>query len=180
MESANLVLRTVNAVAGGTIQAMFTWNNIDLRTVLGDMYDRYDKFNLILDGMASQRTADNLGVTDNDLMLNITISGLPFINQTYDTSKNLNTSRAILAPIRFIRSSVFSFDYDGGYFITFGKSQEVCNITIQLTRLDNSGIGSASVFPHCVYYFHIVGIPNSDNKQLTPPERMDNNRGFLK
>ncbi len=180
MENANLVLRTVNAVSGGTIRAINTWNNIDLRALLGDMYDRYDKFNLILDGIASQRTAADLGVVDDDIMLNITISGLPFINQTYDAGRNINTSRAILAPIRFMRNTIFSYDYNGGYFITFGKSQDVCNITIQLTRLDNSGIGSASVFPHCVYYFHIIGVPNSDNKQLTPPERMDNNRGFLK
>ena len=24
-----------------------TWTNINLRTVLGDMYDKYDKFNLV-------------------------------------------------------------------------------------------------------------------------------------
>ena len=113
-------------------------------------------------------------------MLNINVSGLPFINQTYDASKNLNTSRAILAPIRFIRDSVATYDYSGVYYLTFGKSQEVCYITISLTRMDNNPLNSPSPLPHCNYYFHIVGIPNSDNKQLTPPERMDNNRGFLK
>lgn len=180
MESANLTLRTVDGVVNDTArQSSFTWA-IDLRTLLGDMYNRYDRFNLILDGVSTLLVASDFGNTANDTMLNIIVSGLPFINQTYDTTKNLNTTRAILAPVRFIRNSVAIYDYSGNYYLTFGKSQEVCYITISLTRMDNNPFSSPSPLPHCNYYFHIVGIPNSDNKQLTPPERMDNNRGFLK
>ena len=180
MESANLTLRTVDGVVNDTArQSSFTWT-IDLRTLLGDMYNRYDRFNLILDGVSTLLVASDFGNTANDTMLNIIVSGLPFINQTYDTTKNLNTTRAILAPVRFIRNSVAIYDYSGNYYLTFGKSQEVCYITISLTRMDNNPLNSPSPLPHCNYYFHIVGIPNSDNKQLTPPERMDNNRGFLK
>ncbi len=179
MESANLVLRTVDGVINDSRQTSITWA-IDLRTLLGDMYDRYDKFNLILDGVSILSTVNTFGATQNDLMLNINISGLPFINQTYDVRRNINTYRAILAPIKFVKDNSLSYDYSGEYFLTFGKSQDICNLRIDLNRIDNGDIFGTSALPHCNYYFHIIGIPNSDNKQLTPPERMDNNRGFLK
>ena len=47
MESAILVLKGVNAVdsANNTVEV---WNNINLRVLLGDLYDKYDRFKLSL------------------------------------------------------------------------------------------------------------------------------------
>ena len=45
--NASLVLSTTTS-SNNTSRTSFTWNNIDLRMLLGDMYDKYDRFNLCL------------------------------------------------------------------------------------------------------------------------------------
>ena len=54
-ENASLVLNSVNASSTNSIKTSFTWANINLRSLLGDMYDRYDRFNLCLNTIAFNR-----------------------------------------------------------------------------------------------------------------------------
>ena len=54
----------------------YTWKNINLRTVLGPMYDKYDVFNLNLKFIASSQTPTALGADSSNVIINI--SGLPF------------------------------------------------------------------------------------------------------
>jgi hypothetical protein len=54
LQIASLVLRSSDLTPGAsnqygssdTYQLIQTWNNINLRTLLGDMYDKYDLFNI--------------------------------------------------------------------------------------------------------------------------------------
>ena len=170
---ANLVLKSYEisstpSVVGytNTKRTLMVWNNINLRTLLGDMYDKYDTFNLCLNSISSGGPADNLGPnygnSDIDNLHHIVnISGLPFINQTYSQSSCRNGSSAFLGVFTYPSSttSVGYRVYNDSGILTFGKSQEQCNISITLTLvLDVTDPDTLNSFPNTVFSFSIVGV----------------------
>jgi hypothetical protein len=98
--STRLVLKNTDLTANSTTnigqcdqyRQNFTWFNINLRTLLGDQYDQYDYFNMSLVSMScSAASATNQGTVD-DKTVYLKLSGLPFINQTYDQKRGNNGS----------------------------------------------------------------------------------------
>jgi hypothetical protein len=77
-----------------------TWHNINLRTILGDMWDKYDLFNLSLVELCTSKceTIDD----PDDLSLKIMISGLPFVNTGYDVATAHLTNKTLLTTLKFI------------------------------------------------------------------------------
>ena len=101
-QHAQLVLRTSdintnesNIGVSNTTNSILLWKNINLRTVLGDMYNKYDLFNLSLKYIGSSDLDPVFSDIDNSNII-ININGLPFINQTYNHSRFCNTSNAVL------------------------------------------------------------------------------------
>ena len=102
-QHAQLVLRgsdipAVENSAGFTTTTTnfnFTWENINFRTVLGDMYDKYDIFNLTVTYIATSKLSVVFADADNTNVI-MNISGLPFIKQTYNQSRFCNGTSAVL------------------------------------------------------------------------------------
>lgn len=112
-----------------------TWNNINLRQVLGDMYDEYEEFNLVLKQVASNQSNSKFeGLPFNSRGVYIRLSGLPFINSTYDVVTRNNRPGAILGafniPVAGWVTQLFS-----DMAVTFGKSQFLCDLTIDLCEI---------------------------------------------
>ena len=180
MENATLVLRT-NDSTSSNYNTVNTWSNINLRNLLGFMYDKYEKFNLCLVNISTGTSIATLGNTTDDLNVSVNISGLPFINQTYNVASGNNTSSATITTFQFVRSNCVNQYFYGNNFITFGKAQDMSNITITLNKVaSNSTPSTGPYFPNQTYIFSIVGIPNSSDSLLTPQSRIDNNTGKLK
>ena len=103
-QTASLVLKTSDltlnsSTSTGTVDqygTSFTWNNINLRVLLGDMYDQYDRFNLNLNTIATG-FADVIGATTNDRCTYVTIGGLPWTNITYNQTANSNLNSTVIA-----------------------------------------------------------------------------------
>jgi hypothetical protein len=79
LESAQLVLRS-NTVASGPDNVrnyLVTWRNVNLRQVLGTMYDKYKLFKICLTSFGNTNTGLT-GVTNSDRSLQIVMSGLNF------------------------------------------------------------------------------------------------------
>ena len=95
MENTTLVLKTVDS-SSSLSNSVNTWNNINLRNLLGNMYDKYEKFNLCLVNISTGASNNTLGTSTDDLNVSVNISGLPFINQTYNTSTGNNTNTATI------------------------------------------------------------------------------------
>lgn len=170
---ATLVLRgfDISSTASATgvtnqKRTQMTWNNINLRTVLGDMYDKYDTFNLCLNSVSCGTTEENLGPNYGDSDIDnlqhlINISGLPFINQTYSQKNSCNTNSAVLGTFLYPSSTttVGYRVYNDSGVLTFGKSQEQCNISITLTRVfDGADPDSLYSFPKTTFIFSILGV----------------------
>ena len=179
MENATLVLKVKDATSN-TPNTLNTWNNISLRNVLGPMYYKYDKFNLCLVNISTGQSNAALGNTIDDLNVCVNVSGLPFINQTYNVASGNMTSSTCITTFQFVRGSCVNQYFYGNNYFTFGKSQDLCNITIALVKVSDytsSLNGAGQTYPNVTYIFSIIGIPNDDS--IKPPVRMDRNTGHI-
>lgn len=157
IESAQLILNTNNAITNADITS-FTWSNINLRNALGDMYGKYDLFNLNLNSIAHDNIATGFSLTDSDRQALIRVSGLPFLNVTYNSTKQ---SSVIIGNYTYPTSGLFQRDYPNISYATFGKNQELCNITIDMVKIADLSLckpASTRTFPELVFWFSITGI----------------------
>ena len=241
LQNASLVLSTNNGTANNN-RTSITWNNINLRTLLGDMYEKSDLFNLCLNSVSSGATLNNVykGPTDSNVLMRV--SGLPFINSTYNigSSYNVKTNYCTIASFNFgnvtvipgstvlgsiaalssvltvpsgtvllVGSTIQFYDANlagwntktiistatattynlnsiigavavaanttitilpitstsqnlsGSNMATFGKTQDVCSISIDYLRLSDLAQPETSAnnnFPHTTFIFDIFGI----------------------
>jgi hypothetical protein len=174
-ETASLVLRssdlTINAsTAVGTANVngtQLTWNNINLRTLLGDLYDKYDRFNLSLNTIATS-ISQAIGATADDRCTYITLSGLPWTNNTYRQSSGFNTNETVIGSCVWISGGQTTQYFYSNNTTTFGKNQDICNITITLYKIsDNARPISVNAFPNMIYIFDITGVDEYRIKDVT-------------
>ena len=100
LKNCSLVLNTYNATAN-TAKTSFTWSNINLRTLLGDMFDKYETFNLCLNTIHTSVPTALYALNTDDSNVFIKVSGLPFINNTYDVKGGNNTNASVIATYQF-------------------------------------------------------------------------------
>ena len=175
--SVRLVLRTSDLDIDGNQDEFgtnFTWTNINLRSLLGDLYNQYDYFNISLVSVSLSRcnALDAATATDDDYEnrnVLIKISGLPFINQTYDTLRKNNGTYATVAPLNIPTTAITTnqFYNNSANVITFNKSQDLCNFNIAFFRvLDDTkpSLDADTENPNFVFIFVITGIDQADNQ----------------
>jgi hypothetical protein len=181
LQMASLVLRSSDLGTAGTSsqygssdvkRLTQTWNNINLRTLLGDMYDKYDLFNICLNTITTAQAAA-IGSSTDDRNVIVKLSGLPFINQTYSVLQGCNTSVCPISSFLFaMNASATQLFYSNNCY-TFGKSQQSCNITIQYGRVIDDALPTTTVvFPNVVFIFDIVGIPKENLTNSSTQERI--------
>ena len=112
-ELACLVLKTNVLTTNGTTNAFgsgnstltsFTWTNINLRILLGDMFDKYDRYLLLLQNI-SQSNAGAIATSDDKAIL-INMNGLSFVNSTYIQKLQSNSGALVVCPFIFVASNV--------------------------------------------------------------------------
>ena len=176
IQSAKLILRSCDATPiGGNLpltitpnNLSFVWYNINLRTLLGDMYDKYDLFNLCLNTVSTSIGEADFGADDNDLNVLINLEGLPFINQTYNIKSLGNTNKTTLCSFTFLHSTSASQYFYSNNINTFGKNQELVNLTLTYQRIEDGEIPTtaANPYPQVCLIFDILGV-NSTKHSLT-------------
>jgi hypothetical protein len=143
-----------------TLRTTMTWNNIDLRTLLGDMYNQYDYFNLSLNTIASG-LAGTVSTDKNMLNLHVRMSGLPWSNCSYNVKSGSNNQYANIGVFTVIPSATQTTQYNNNV-LTFGKNQDICNITIDFIRVhDDVKATPTTLYPTCSFYFDIIGVPKT-------------------
>ena len=174
--STRLVLKTSDLTANSTInigqcdqyRQNFTWFNINLRTLLGDQYDQYDYFNMSLVSMSCSQAQSTAGQgTVDDKTVCVKLSGLPFINQTYDQKRGNNGSVTTLTIFQIpttAAATTLQYNNSTVNVLTFNKTQELCNFNIFLTRvIDDARSAITTPFPQFVFIFTITGVEKSYN-----------------
>jgi hypothetical protein len=162
LQNATLLLKTYEGCTLTQNNAVLVWNNINLRTLLGDMYDKFDLFNLQLNSIAQCVPTATLGASDDIRNVTMNISGLPFINQTYSVSKRTNTSESILTTFKFFNTSGTVQIYNNNSILTFGKNQDQANIQINYKQVVDGVIPVPdNAFPAMTFQFSIYGVEST-------------------
>ena len=104
---------------GNSTLTSFTWTNINLRTLLGDMFNKYDRYLLLLQNI-SQANSAAMATTDDKAVL-INMSGLSFVNSTYTQKLQSNSGALIVCPFIFVASAIQSQLYNNLPVSTFIK-----------------------------------------------------------
>ena len=179
-QSSTLILQTADLTVGqtssvGTCDANntnWTWTNLNLRTLLGDLYDKYDRFALvpIRCHTGNVGAATGFGATEYDRVVSLNISGLPFTNNAYDTALKTNSNHITFGSLHINNTANTNSSVNGGAILTFTKNQELVNLNIYYKRLTKNGnapptydiIGGTVAYPDAIFIFNIYGIDKLD------------------
>jgi len=145
-----------------------TWFNVNLRNLLGPMYDKYNAFNLCLNSYAMSSSGTSTILNDN-ATLHIYLSGLSFLsndNQSTGVSNNNVILRQLKLPVGASVTDNQTFT-DKVYF-TFLKNCDNVNLTIELktvvtnTYPNVSGVAN-NLQGHMAFNFSIYGVEEYRN-----------------
>jgi hypothetical protein len=186
IETASLVLSTLINNTQNDNQTMTTWNNLNLKTILGTMYDKYDKFNIELVTVLQYGNEYDFGYSLSDLNALIQLSGLSFVNNNYSSSNNHNINSTLIGSYQFITNGETNTkDYKNCVRTFIKNSNYIINLTITYVGIDFNIVNSPIVlrvdgannpildsdgdptydgeYPEMVFMFNIYGIPNDKN-----------------
>ena len=151
---------TTNAYGtSNTINTIFTWTNINLRFLLGDMFDKYDRFMLLLQHISNSTPTASVGTAAEDRAVLINMSGLSFLNSNYNQKFQSNSGSIILCPYMFSAAGGQSQLYNNFAVATFIKQNDIVNITINYTRIDtDAAVATTNPYGHACFIFNIVGL----------------------
>jgi hypothetical protein len=177
METANLVLKTMQistsvdpavyfglTVTGGNgkisqNRTSMTWYNVNLRAILGELYDRYEKFNICLNFVGCSETGATNEQYEDYRIFQIKLSGLNF------TSSNNGSVIASIIEIPLTANTTYSNTSLNPINFTFVK-QEMVNITIDLITLYEQyyvPYNLDMMIGHCVFSFSLSGVEDYKN-----------------
>lgn len=168
LKSANprnypLVLSGFQATTQNANKTRMEFQNINLRELIGDDYDKYDRFKLIL-----TQYVMNYQSNGSTAALSILVDGLPFENATYTTAFGINTTNVNQlgsARMSYWTASstwyvtnwavpIYPQDYVGA---VFGKYQDRVNLVISLVYMGGSVL-RPEPYGNSTFYFNIVPI----------------------
>ena len=129
LTSGNLPIN--NAIGSiDTSGQRITWKNINPQMLFGDMYDKFDKFNLNLACYSSRKTTANLADAD----VTFYMSGLQWSNQGYSLKTNSLTNKAVIFSLVLVNTTTSGTDTYGqnSNTLTFFRPTSNFDITIEL------------------------------------------------
>ena len=170
----------------GTIannRCTLTWKNINMRRVLGSMYDKYETFNMYLYQVSqSQGFGGSTTCNANQQLVDIRIKGLQFLNNGYNATSRNNTSSAfltsyVLNPLSNANASLGTVTpMFNPTIITFGKSVDCVDITIDMKTTFSQAYPTIAAgnmsFGTFVFMFKFYGIPTREPNRITNGSRM--------
>ena len=165
-ETCSLVLKTsditTDDITGSVNNAVgsidlsgqrITWRNISPALLFGDMYDKFDKFNINLACYSSRKVTTAL----TDAEVTFYMSGLSWSNQGYSLKTNSITNKAVIFSLVLVNSATLGTDTFGqnSNTLTFYRPTSNFDITIELKNSVDGYL--AQYLNHQTFTFEIVG-----------------------
>jgi hypothetical protein len=147
-----------------------TWTNIDMRQVLGDMFDKYDRFNISLNFVGTSETGTATETISDLRFFQVILSGLSFTT-TYNHSYQSSDNKALMGLVNFplISSTAYITNQQNPSTYTFDKSQNV-SLTIDLLNITDNDyyipVGNTSLIGHTIFSFTITGVDAFEKEKL--------------
>lgn len=166
-EIAYLELDTYSLAGTSNINASFTnwiFRNIDLRKVMGDMWNKYDKFIIKLQQM---NTNGAVSLTNsNNSAIAINMAGLDWINLYYEAGG----SSQKWAPItQVITNSTGNWNQEyiwqnGSVGINFRKGQPIVDLEFQIYQIANTNLNLVTTSTYANNQMTLTIEPAEDNE----------------
>ena len=151
-------------------RSTYTWYNVNLRNLLGPIYNKYDKFNISLNSIATGVKGSTAVLYPLERNLQVKLSGLQWLS-SYNQATQNNDSNKVIKLIKLSSAANGSdvIDYNEEFY-TFLKGSNIVDITINLHNVDydTNSIPTANTYmlPHIIFNFNIQGVPEDLNDRL--------------
>lgn len=134
-----------------TYRTTIVFKNLDMRAILGDMYDRYEYFNICMPIMFNG--GSTFGTANVDKLVRFNVSGLPWVNNTYDVQSRSLTNSCVLG-FQKLSTSISLVQYNYANIATFRRCENI-NFTITITRYNGDACATTALYPRSDFYFKI-------------------------
>jgi hypothetical protein len=167
-ELANFTLTTQILTAGGTNEygtmnsffTNFTFTNVNMRRIIGTMWDKYNKFNLVCLNVGIGSTAATL--SGNQRFQWFQIEGLQFINCLSTTTSSSFSQSVAYTPIyRYVSANISDSDTFSvpDSLISFRKPEsENVDLAFQMFSANLGGAALGAQMNQFSFSFAVVGI----------------------
>ncbi len=164
-KSVKLTLRTSDAVNKGTGNMSGTWKNVDFPNILGHMMEEFTEFNLCLQSVV-QNNAGAVGSTVEDTFVQLSLTGPPFVNQSYSYATRTNNAAGLFPVFELLPAPIEQTKFDNGV-CTF-TSCRVENVSFNIIRVVDGLQASSTALLNATFLFYIYGVESSrTHKQIT-------------
>jgi hypothetical protein len=154
-DSASLILSTKSTINPCTINAQktaFTFNNIDMKNVMGEMWDKYDQFALKVVSLSTEGAITIVsGSTMGQLTYNL--RGLEWSNVIYESTGSINNKEWVPVAYAFLSAggpNINPLIITTGWSFNWKKSNRMVNFQFALANTDpNASVGASNfgVYP---------------------------------
>lgn len=166
-ESAFLELDTYSLTGTTNIntdRSNYVFRNINLRNVMGAMWDKYDKF--IIKPVSRRMDGGSVGGSQNNI-ININLKGLDWINCFNDNTPNSQIWMPIITANYIPTSSQNILFTNNGYGFNFRKSCPIVDLEFFYTIIGTTGMVLPTVtgpYGNAVFTFLIEPAENNQNE----------------
>ena len=185
------VLTAGSTTSFGTMNALGTemsFSSISMKNVLGELYDQYDTFNLILNSVTVPASAATYGLGNNTNIM-LFMGGLAFkASNTYSNISKTSQTQALVGNFQlplWVANSSTTLYFNDTFYNTFGKFEDYINISFSLRSATGALQVPSALYPQMVYNFTIVGVDGAHpaqyihkaNELITMGSRLDGHNG---
>ncbi len=155
LESSHFYLSTTMATTNtNNMGGYLVFNNFNMREILGDLYDKYDKFKLVLNAVSNSNTNTTMNYERH---IAIQMSGLSWVN-CLDYSSNDSTT-ATLGILSIGVNSLSNNQMSSNWGCVFNKpSNNNVSLTISLYGMFYNEVRLNNDYGNTTFYFNIYGV----------------------
>lgn len=159
-ESASIILSSVSTIGSPQVNADYTnfvFRNFDLKSAIGEMWDKYDKFCLKPVQISNMGTVTQPGGS-SFIVVTYNMKGLDWININYETNANSQAWAPIFQKILGATSGNNDNNSytNNGWSYNFRKSRQIVDLEITLTVTDATSIIPPTGQTYNNVQFHFV------------------------
>ena len=149
-----------NAIGSiNSTRTSYTWFNLDLQQILGDLYTKFDYFNIRVSAIQGDAGIGLYATTTLEYNCYFQMTGPIFYNSAYDIGTRKTTGTTTVANTIFNRTP-FTVFYNDVFISTFRK-QPTVDLTINLLKVANDTPPTtpvATLFPLITFYINIIPV----------------------
>jgi hypothetical protein len=148
----------------------FIWKDINMKVLLGDLYDKYERFTISLiyiSGSAVGSTAETL---PSKRSLQVKLSGLPFVS-SYNQKTSVNNTTVVCSCILIPTTATTIWESKNSISqpFTFTKTN-ICDINIDLHTIETDQTPTITtinqMIGHILFSFQISGVEDTKIDQM--------------